>query len=392
MTTLDPSGDPRQALAQGWGVERPASVTSERIARRIELEPWSPHLVLGGIGSGKTTELWRVHQRLRDAASASGDATFYIDVAAETRLDALTPGALVALAGRCLVELEPRVRKARGDGPAPLELQRAAAEIRHLGRGFSILRGEHDDFEDREQATPGLLDPPKRPSELRVAMLIPHLRMLQQYIISADGCCVMLFDSLDRVTDVSQLVRVLHDDVRALRDAGIGVVLVGPQRLQYGVYPDLIDLFDQNIYPIAEVEPEGPGLEFLVEVLRRRAPPSLVSDDSCRLIAQASGGVLRDLIAIAKSSAQEAYVAASDCVTPEHVHLAIDQFGRVRAVGLDNEQIVMLKQTHERKDFIVRGERELALIETRRILDYGQGRFVVHPALVPVLDLITVAA
>ena len=65
MRTLDPQGDPRAALTSGWCVgEGPRAAFATKIARRLELEPSSQHLVVGGIGSGKTTELWRIHAEL----------------------------------------------------------------------------------------------------------------------------------------------------------------------------------------------------------------------------------------------------------------------------------------------------------------------------------------
>ena len=96
-----------------WGVERPDSSTAQRIARRVELEPSSLHLMVGGIGSGKSTELWRIHQQLGDNSHESGDVSHYIDVAEQTSINGLDRGALVALAGVRLVRYEEKVRHAR---------------------------------------------------------------------------------------------------------------------------------------------------------------------------------------------------------------------------------------------------------------------------------------
>lgn len=387
MRTLDPSGDPRDALRQGWGVERPRSATAESVARRIEIEPWSSHLLVGGIGSGKTTELWRIHERLRELGSETGDVSHYIDVAAATSLEGVMRGALVALAGKQLVAHEESVRKARGGEPPAQEIQRAAQAIRELAGGSWI--GSSDDLQSLD---PGLIGRPEDTEINYVLDMVPCIRTLRHAIVGDTAHCVFLFDSLDRVADSKQLEDSLRDDILVLKRAGVGVVVVGPMRLSYEPHPMLVDLFDQNVHHLVDVEPVDDGLRFLAEVLSRRAPPEVVLPETCVEVARASGGVLRDLIALAKSAAQEAYGFGSDYVTPVHVARAAEKFGRVRAVGLDDEQIRVLKKIRESGTLVIRGERELALLETRRVLDYGGGRFVVHPTLAPLLDLITVAA
>lgn len=387
MRTLDPSADPRAAVQQGWGVERPTLATAETIARRIELEPWSSHMIVGGIGSGKTTEIWRIHRRLHEIGAETGDISFYIDVAAETSLEGRGRGVLVGLAGRLLIEQEERARTARGGEPPREEIEAAVGHIQELIGGSWM--GSYLDGQSLEM---GLLARDEDFAINYVLDMVPALRALRSAIVGDDSHCVLLLDSLDRVTDTRRLEDWFRDDIRVFQRAGIGVVVVGPMRLSYEHHPAIVDLFDHNVYPLADVEPEGPGLDFLVEVLSRRGSPELMPRDSCVAIAKASGGVLRDLIALAKGSAQEAYSVGSDAVTTVHVARAADRFGRIRAVGLDDEQIQVLKKVRGTGTLVIRGEREVALLETRRVLDYGSGRFVVHPTLAPLLDLTTVAA
>ncbi|MCX4242102.1 hypothetical protein [Paraliomyxa miuraensis] len=331
---------------------------------------------MGGIGSGKTTELWRIHHRLRELGGETGDVSHYIDVAAETTLEWLWSGRLVLLAGMRLIGYEERVRKARGGRSPSTEVVRAIDALDEFRAGFET---------DDQWHGPGTW-------EDFILDQAPHLQVLQDAIVTEHGHCVVLFDSLDRITDIERLERTLRVDLQVFERARIGVVVVGPMRLSYRSPPTTADLFDQNVLVLSDVDPTADGLDFLVEVLARRAAPEVMPQRSCFDIARASGGVLRDLIALAKSSAQEAYVVGSDVVQPDHVARAAEQFGRVRAVGLDSEQIQVLKKIRETDTLVIRGERELALLETRRVLDYGNGRFVVHPTLAPLLDLITVAA
>jgi hypothetical protein len=387
MRRLDPSGDPRQAVQLGWGVDRPSFATAETIARRIELEPWSSHLLVGGIGSGKTTELWRIHQRLRDLSSETGDVSFYVDVASRASIEWLKRGQLVGLAGEQLVEYEEKVRAVRGREPPSEAVERAIGKVRDLVSGTWI--GTHEDHHALES---GLLGTGEDDEINYVRDMMPTIQALRHAIVGDTAHCILLFDSLDRVADLQHLEGALRDDILVLKRAGIGVVVVGPIRLSYGSHPVITDLFDQNVHPLVDVPPVDAGLDFLVEVLSRRVSSDIMPRTSCAEIARLSGGVLRDLIALAKSAAQEAYVMGSDLVASSHIARAADQFGRVRAVGLDDEQIQVLKKIRETGTFVIRTERELALLETRRVLDYGDGKFVVHPTLAPLLDLITVAA
>lgn len=342
-------------------------------------------MLLGGIGSGKTTELWRIYKRLQELGGDGKDVPFYVDVAAETGLDGLPRGALVALAGKRLGEREAELR-AQGTAPSA-NVERAVKAIRDLALGDWIGSAV-----DRQSLDTGLIGHPEDAEVNYVLDMEPSLRALRHAIVGDHAHCTVLFDSLDRVSNMQRLEDALRDDVRVLKRAGIGVVVVGPMRVSYEPHPLIMDLFDQNVHHLADVKPEGTGLRFLVEVLSRRAPPDVIPPEACIEVARFSGGVLRDLIAIAKSAAQEAYVDGSDFVRLPHIAKAAEQFGRVRAVGLDGEQIQALKKIRETGTLVIRGERELALLETRRVLDYGNGQFVVHPTLAPLLDLITVAA
>lgn len=370
MRKLDPSGDPREAVQLGWGVDRPSSATAESIARRIELEPWSSHLIVGGIGSGKTTELWRIHHRLRELGGETGDVSFYVDVTAQTSIEWVRRGQLAALAGQQLVEYAEKVRAARGGVPPSEALERAIQEMRKLASGNWI-----DTYEDHHALDPGLIGAEEDGEINYVRDTLSAFQTLRHAIVGDTAHCILLFDSLDRVTDLQRLEGALRDDIRVLKRAGIGVVVVGPMRLSYGSHPVITDLFDQNIHPLVDVPPADSGLEFLIDVLSRRVSAEIMPRDSCVEIARLSGGVLRDLIALAKSAAQEAYVMGSDLVASSHIARAADQFGRVRAVGLDDEQIQVLKKIRETGTFVIRTERELALLETRRVLDYGDGKF-----------------
>ncbi len=128
MRRLDPTGDPAQAVAEGFYVPPPNAV-SQRIATRIELEPASSHLLVGGIGSGKTTELIAIERKLAEVEDL---LPVRVDVPSRHRLDKLNPGVLIALAAtEACAELE-----------REKELAGAGRLIRGGGRG-SQARCDH---------------------------------------------------------------------------------------------------------------------------------------------------------------------------------------------------------------------------------------------------------
>ena len=122
-------------------------------------------------------------------------------------------------------------------------------------------------------------------------------------------------------------------------------------------------------------------------MLRCRAEASgLLPDECLPLLASASGGVLRDLIALASRSAEEAYAAGHPMITPQDVASASEAFGRSLALGLDDDQFKILTALAKSGSFVVRGERELSLLETRRVFLYPRNRWAVHPTLADLLE------
>ena len=151
----------------------------------------------------------------------------------------------------------------------------------------------------------------------------------------------------------------------------------------------LTDLFDRTHYLLATDPQSDEGMPFLCDVLRRRdGERKLLSAECLPALARASGGNLRDLIALAKRSAEEAYAVGHPRITLEDVRNAANAFGRTLALGLDDDQVKILKRVAQSGTFVIRGERELSLLETRRVLMYEGTRWAVHPTLAPLLEAI----
>jgi hypothetical protein len=391
IAEMNPSSNPGEAIEQGYYVDPPDGGVWSQLTKKLELEPASTHLVLGGIGSGKSSELLRAYKQLRASLRENGDFVRYCDVSKSHDLSASPRvGVLFALAS---LKLMSRASTRKGVVESP-----AASALEGFARGSVVWVDPHDyDYDEEAQDheyddvsayheavfRPGVLKAPSaKPIDWHLSEQVPHLRTFLAHYPGTGHAAVMLFDSLDRLPEPAAFKQMVEDDIRALKSAGIGTVVVGPVRFIVGNDRSLADLFDHVHFQLAHDPRTEAGETFLCEVLRRRVEvDGLLSEECFPLLAQASGGVLRDLIALAKRSAEEAYANGHPKILPEDIARASEAFGRSLAIGLDDEQLQVLEKVAQSGSFIVRGERELSLLETRRVLLHPNNRWAVHPTL-----------
>jgi hypothetical protein len=171
--------------------------------------------------------------------------------------------------------------------------------------------------------------------------------------------------------------------------AGVGVVLVGPLRSLYGADRSVVDRFDYFYHqPAIDAQQDGAAIAFLVGVLRARADADILPDPSCHRLAEHSGGVLRDLITLAQAAGEEAYLDGADRISQDHVEAAADAFGRKHLLGLGPDELEVLQRVRTKGIFVRTSDKDLALLVTRRVLEYqnGRARYAVHPTIRPLLE------
>jgi hypothetical protein len=101
-----------------------------------------------------------------------------------------------------------------------------------------------------------------------------------------------------------------------------------------------------------------------------------------------SGGVMRDLITLARTSAEAAYRDDKDRVGAEHAASAIRQLGKRYLVGLGNAQQRVIRRLIDNEEFSVESPFAKQLLVNRQVLEYFSGQrdfFAVHPALAKIL-------
>lgn len=393
MARMNPAADPGTAIKEGLYVPPPGRTVAAELAMRLELEPTSTHLVLGGIGTGKTSELLEASRRLEASVVEAGDQIQYCDVSQwhDLRSESLQ-GVLVAIAGMSVAE---RCQESQFDSFTKHAWD-ADRALREHARGTRVypedFPPDNEPPSDEGLYVPGALINPSSSIPDQLTALIPHFKTLMALCPGEGKHVIFLFDSLDRLPSPERFREAVEQDLRLLKAAGIGVAVVGPIRFMAGTDRAIADLFDHTHFRLA-TDPASPeGFAFLKEVLRRREATDLLPDACLDPIARASGGVMRDLIALAKRAGEEAYASGHEHITREDVGRAVDAFGRSLAIGLDDEQVKILRHVHRTGGFVIRGERELSLLETRRVLLYEGNRWVVHPTLAPLLDAMPEAA
>jgi hypothetical protein len=374
MSRVAAAADPALAIQQQLYVHPPNAI-SDLIVRHLEIDATSRHLVVGSIGSGKTTQLLVATRALNDLPDVRA---VYVDVSRKQDLVKLEPGCLVALAGLALLDARQVVGRERDS-------------FTRWATGYTIGPDEHPDTDpsDSDDQIPGVVRPPQPAWHEIPSEYVTQLARYAEIERNTGHHFVVLFDSLDRTTNRSAFTQLIDQDIAALRRCKIGVVLVGPIRSLEGFGRLDVDRFDKlHLQGPVDVEQDPAGREFLFQVLRARVEDIMLPDREARALVAASGGVLRDLISLAKAAGDEAYLSGSETIDMAHVQAAADSFGRSLMIGLHKPEIETLKHLQSSGGFVWTTDDDLALLATRRVLEYPRRTpsFSVHPTIVPLLD------
>jgi energy-coupling factor transporter ATP-binding protein EcfA2 len=375
MTRVAAAAEPPLAINQGVYV-RPPNAISDVVVRHLEIDPASRHLVVGSIGSGKTTQLLVATEALN---ALSDMFAVYIDVSRKQDLVKLRPGCLVALAGLALLDSLEGL-----DEPAPY-----AVWFKHWALGYTGDSRAYVDDDYYGVQIEGVVTPPQPDWHEIEATQVEHLAGFAAAMRASGHHFVVLFDSLDRTTNRGAFTQLVDQDIAALRRCEIGVVLIGPIRSLEGFGRLEVDRFDKlHVQGPIDVAQDDAGRDFMFQVLRARVDEAMLADREALAIVAASGGVLRDLISLAKAAGEEAYLHGSDAIAMAHVEAAIDTFGRSMMVGLHKAEVDTLKHLRDGGGFVWTTDDDLSLLATRRVLEYPRRReqFSVHPTIAPLLD------
>lgn len=377
LAQLEGAGSPAAAIDAGFYVSRPTS--SERMIRRIELEPRATRVITGPIGSGKTTELFVIARELNQMDDLWA---VVVDVSEVHDLTALQEGSLVAAAGIWLLERENLdsgpLRRLREIGYGTIETSKSFA----TKLGFELTRTMPISIEPNR----GILQPP---SSAGFAWQMASTLREAIWKHFPGRAPVILFDSLDRVRDSSGFRTILEKDAAALVDHGFGVLLTAPVDTVWLNADELRASTESwDTLPYEDPRKNPKAFTFLIEILRRRIIDGMISDAVASRLVHVSGGVLRDLIEMARNAVEEAYMSGRDVVNQDDAAASISRFARSLSLGLDGAAISTLRSVHATGTLAHFDEATLRLLKNRQVIEHYDvdPYFEVHPALRPAVE------
>ncbi len=374
MAAFEGTADPQRAIENGYYVPEPRKSASSLITR-VGLRPSATHLLIGGIGSGKTTQLHIARNQFNEIEDVSAH---YVDVSTYTNISEIVPGVLTAISGLVLSELT----KSAQD----IDIEDYQDLITKYAYGYSetVTRSPISDLLATTTTTTkrqkGVLSVPNEAIKIQKA-----IKGLNKAASSDFGDIVLFFDGLDRLDDVQVFSQIVTTDVQHISAAGIGVVLVGPLLAAYSQYRDIIEpAVNYTTYQSCfDLENDPEAYTFFNKVLSIRSRENFLEKSAVGSLINYSGGVLRDLINLAQFSIEEAYISDEDRLQPKHVEAAANSLGRAKMLSISDQDLNVLKKVSETGNFIPRTDAEIRLLVTGRILEYQypKRRFAVHPTI-----------
>jgi hypothetical protein len=356
-------------------------------ADTAELSRGAQMALVGGIGSGKTTELLLTQHVLRRHSDAMN---IFVDLANYTDLNELSTGGILATVG---MELYSRLKREKTE--LPDKVKAAYAKLRELAFGKTKLVPAEVAYDNDQDFDEGLV-PVKVPGlvRLRFPALRREVKEVKELLLSIasplienDAQITLLIDGLDRLILAERFRQYAEQDLQALRGTKMTVIAVAPLLLWYDKSRFLQDYFDLVKHiPAAAADPSDSA--FLKQILERRGALELMDSAEVNSIAKYSGGVVRDLLTLARSAGEYAYRDDQDRIGRKHVQAAIKQLGNRYLVGLGATHRHRLRQLADDKAFPIADSTARELLVNRQVLEYfsrGREFFAVHPALAKVL-------
>jgi hypothetical protein len=393
MAAFEGSANPSKAINSGYYVAEPRKSVSDLIAGRIALRPASTHLIAGGIGSGKTTQLLVTLNKVNELPDIYAR---YIDVSTYTDISKISAGVLVTIVGLTFASLL--------SSSSNENIKENIDTIQKIAYGYSEIKQEKE-----ESNIFGL-------SYLGGRTITKEVNHYHKGILSTEGIqesnkliktvsalydsvklnykqtCFM-FDGLDRLINSQSFLQLVTHDMRELAKIGIGCVLVGSVLTLYEEYKSMVEQsLDYIGYQSCfDVEKDHSAYAFFESIIRNRTSSDFIAADVMKTIIINSGGVLRDLINITQLSIEEAYFSDEDDVLLQnHVEKAIESFGRAKLMGLEKSDLDILRDLETRKKLFTSSRDELKLLSAGKIIEYiyPEKRYSIHPTLLPMLALV----
>lgn len=380
MAAFEGAANPSEAIESGYYVHAPGKLLVDTISGRIALRPSSSHLLLGGIGSGKTTQLLVACKQINEIEDTHA---IYVDVSLYTDISQITSGVLTAIAGLELAKLI--------EDSEDKNIIQSIDSIRNLANGYTYYHDNCYDYDPDLISIKGII--PKKLEGYGISLdLLELVSKLTKAASEKYGNIVFLFDGLDRLDDTKVFMQLVYSDAKAISSVGIGLVLVGSLTAIYGNYHDTINKSLDYFYyqPFFDVENDPEAYNFFEKIIQNRSSEDFIEEAAIKALIRLSGGVLRDFITLTQASIEETYLSGEDKVQEQQVLKAVDSTGRNQLLGISDNELKIIKQILQTGTFIPRTDEDLRLLVRRVILEYRYPklRYAVHPAMKPLIQQI----
>jgi hypothetical protein len=378
IAAFDGAADPIHALEKGYFTEEPHQSSTNALFKRISLRPQSKILLIGGIGSGKTTQLLRLQQLFQQNPD-TGIYPHYVDVTKYTQPNEIKAGILDAIVGLELINFF----TLSGDS-VERDIKQFVLEFAY-GRTIYYEDVQDDYIPDEDLYSyrlNGVLSSHYHSVDSLNELSQILSSLIEKFKFKFQKSPYFLFDGLDRIDETEKFTQMVISD---LPSGDIGFAIVGAASLLYkGFFNTLDGVFNHVDYRSAfEVEQDEEARNFFERVLLARSGQDFFQQAALQDLIRFSGGVLRDLVNLAQESIQEAYLADSEMIDREHVAKAVRSMGRAKMLGLDKVKYNTLEKFTKSKLDNVTSPEAIYLLSSGRILEYRfpGSRFDIHPVL-----------
>jgi hypothetical protein len=393
MAAFEGSADPSKATNGNYYVPFGNSSVADSIAGRLALRPTSSNLLLGGIGSGKTTELLIASKKIEQLTEKI--YIRYIDVTRfYTDYLEVRNNALIVIAGLYLANSidEKRATEIVRDNIA--NINKFAYGYEHEYEEPSLMAsiasmatiGTAPRKRKKTEYHKGILSSTQEQADQK--NLMRSVQVLSDHLRSQHEQIIFLFDGLDRLDNADVFSRLVKNDLTKLSEMGIGSTLVGNAYLL--VDKPWLEEYSKNIFyqRSLDIENDDSAKSFFMSVVNQRTTGNFIAKEAIEVLIRSSGGILRDLITLTQTAIEAAYFSGENQVTLEHVETAIADFGHSRTFNLTNEELTTLRSFMAQEQTPV-GEVANKLLLTGRMIEYQHPfrRCIVHPAIQPLLTV-----
>jgi energy-coupling factor transporter ATP-binding protein EcfA2 len=383
IAAFDGAGDPGGAIDKGYYIEEPHHSSTQTLFKRISLRPQSKNLLIGGIGSGKTTQLLRLQQLFQETPGAD-IYPHYVDVTQYTDSNDIQVGTLDVIIGLKLVEILSSEEIELDSSVVKSLEEYAYGSTRKIQVSSSPLANLEGILGTRTQTIhrPGVLSPKPSGNGSHHQLIEILSDLNDSFRKTFQQSPYFLFDGLDRLDEAEKFMKIASPD---LLTAEIGFLIVGASSLPYSSFVDSLDsVFNHLEYRSAfDVEKDEEAYRFFEDILAARSIERLFEKAAVQHLVHLSGGLLRDLINLTQEAIQEAYLDDAETIAPQHVEKAVTSMGRAKLLGLGKSQHDTLRSLVDGELEVPTSPEEIYLLSSGRILEYRfpQRRFALHPVL-----------